>query len=140
MSQKSRTAEATLRFLPARGTKQSAEESEVSAISRITALMELAAARLVQQGLDGAHSSVGIAMNVTHAAPAIASGDFHGANVRAVASYRGVAGKLHYIVIDAFDESGLIASAEHTRAIVIGQRKQALARRRIGIRSTPLEV
>lgn len=140
MSQKSRTAEATLRFLPARGAKVSAEEREVSAVSRVIALMEMAAARLVQQGLDSEHSSVGIAMNVTHAAPACASGNFRGAIVRAVASYRGVAGKLHYIVIDAFDESGLIASAEHTRAIVIGHRTQAPMRRRSGMRSMLLEV
>ena len=87
--------------------------------------MEQAAARLVQQGLDDAHSSIGIAMNVTHASPALASGDFRGASVRAVASYRGIAGRLHYVAVDAFDESGLIASAEHTRAIVIGRRVRA---------------
>jgi predicted thioesterase len=135
MSQKSRTAEATLRFLPAPGAKVTAEEREVSAVSRVIALMEMTAARLVQQGLDSEQTSVGITMNVTHVDPAVASGDFHGASVRAVARYRGVAGKLHYIVIDAFDESGLIASAEHTRAIVNGRRTRGSIRRRSGMRA-----
>jgi len=126
MSHKSRTAEAILRLSPTLGAKDKA----VLAASRITALMEQAAARLVQQGRDSSDSSVAIAMNVIHAGPALASGDFRGATVRAVASYRGVAGRLHYVAIDAFDESGLIASAEQTRAIVSGRPAPALTRRR----------
>jgi fluoroacetyl-CoA thioesterase len=109
MNQKYKTAEATLSLGP------------VLTTSRIMALMELAATRLVQQGLRGAQSSVGVAMNVTHAAPALAAGSLSGASVRAVASLRGVEGRLHHIAIDAFDESGLIASAEHTRVIVDGR-------------------
>ena len=135
MSQKSRTAEASLRLLPAHG----AEGMDVPASSRITALMELAAARLMHHGPGSTHSSVGIAMNITHAAPAFGSGDFRGAEVRAVASYRGVAGKLHHIVIDAFDESGLIATAEHTRMIINGRAVQSPVRRRSGMRSLLLD-
>ena len=130
MSQKSRTAEAILRLSPTQG----AIESAVLAASRITALMEQAAARLVQQGLHDSDSSVAIALNITHAGPALASGDFRGEIVRAVASYRGVAGRLHYVAIDAFDESGLIASAEQTRGIVSGRPARAFGRRRMGMR------
>ena len=129
MSHKPRIAEATLRLSPAHGPGGSA----------ITALMELAALRLVHQGLDGTESSVGIRMSVTHAAPALASGEIRGASVRAVASYRGIAGRVHYVAIDAFDESGLIASAEHTRVIISGQSMRAGGRRRIRTRAMLLD-
>ncbi len=148
MSQKSRTAQATLHLSRAHSPGDSTEESRLApdefpavlAISRITALMEAAAIRLVQQGLHAAEVSVGVTMNVTHVAAALKSGHIRGTSVRAVAIYRSVAGRLHHVAIDAFDESGLIASAEHTRAIVIGRRVEALARRRAGKRSMPLTV
>lgn len=148
MSQKSRTAQATLHLSRAHSPGDNTEESRLApdefpavvAISRITALMEAAAIRLVQQGLHAAEVSVGVTMNVTHVAAALKSGHIRGTSVRAVASYRSVAGRLHHVAIDAFDESGLIASAEHTRAIVIGRRVEALARRRAGKRSMPLAV
>ena len=116
MGQKSRTAEASFRFPPTIGAKGDVASNAVLAAARITELMELAAERLVQQELGGADSSVAIAMNFAHADPRLTSADFCGAIVRAVASRRGVAGKLHFVVIDAFDESGLIASAEQTIA------------------------
>src|SRR5688572_1931484 len=109
MNQKSRTAEATIRLGP------------VLTMSQITSLMEIAATRLVQQELRGAQSSVGVAMNVTHAAPALAAGSLSGGSVRAVASLRGASGKAYHVEVDAFDESGLIASAEHTRVVVDGR-------------------
>jgi predicted thioesterase len=149
MMQKSRTAEATLRLMPDQTPHEGTDEMRLSVqdsvpavhvTSRITALMELAAARLVQQDLRDSETSVGIAMKLTHAAPALASGGLRGATVRAVASHRAVAGRLHHVRIDAFDESGLIASAEHTRAVVIGRRIQAVARRRAGMRPVLLEV
>ena len=55
-------------------------------------------------------------MDVTYAAPASREA---GGQVRAVASYLGRAGRLHRFAINAFDESGLIGSAEHTRAVMI---------------------
>jgi predicted thioesterase len=109
MNQKMRTAEVTIRLEPALTT------------SRLTALIELAATRLVQQGLHGAQASVGVSTNVTHAAPALIAGRFSGANVRAVATLRAVEGRQHLAAIDVFDESGLIASAEHTRVVVDGR-------------------
>ena len=38
--------------------------------------------------------------------------------VRAVASNHSVAGRMHRFVVNAFDERGLIAVCEHTRAVV----------------------
>ena len=145
MFQKSRTAEATLRLLPEQCMEEMPLSSRVTlpaahATARVTALMEQAAARLVQQELRAAETSVGIAMNITHAAPALATGGIRGMNVRAVARHRGVAGGLHHVTIEAFDESGLIASAEHTRAVVIGGRARPPARRRAGVSSMPLDV
>ena len=46
-----------------------------------------------------------------------------------VATYAGVAGRLHRFRINVFDESGLIGSAEHTRA-VMNERECQTARRR----------
>lgn len=106
---KMRTAEITIRLDP------------VLTTSRLTALIELAATRLVQQGLHGAQTSVGVSTSVTHAAPAIGAGRLSGASVRAVATLRAVEGRQHLVAIDVFDESGLIASAEHTRVVVDGR-------------------
>jgi fluoroacetyl-CoA thioesterase len=105
-------------------------------ISRLTALMELAAVRLMQPDLGAAETSIAIEMNVTHAAPA----QHPSANVRAVASYRGIVGRLHHFNVNVFDETGLIASAEHTRAVVIEHRLLGIARRRAGRRSMQLAI
>ena len=48
----------------------------------------------------------------------------------AVATYAGVAGRLHRFRINVFDESGLIGSAEHTRAVTTERRLLAKRRRR----------
>lgn len=106
---KMRTAEVTIRLEPLLTT------------AKLTSIVELAATRLVQQGLHGAQTSVGVATNVTHAAPALTAGKISGASVRAVAALRAVEGRLHLVAIDVFDESGLIASAEHTRVAVDGR-------------------
>ncbi len=142
MIQKSRRAEATLSLIADEGVLRLTPRDTLAAdqaTSRITALMELAAARLVQQELRAPQTSVGVAMNITHAAPALATGDIRGMTVRAVASHRGVAGRLHHVTIDAFDESGLIASAEHTREVVIGRRAQDFEGRRADSPATAVE-
>jgi len=139
MRLKGRTAEATLQVDPA-GTAETFQTPEaglpaVLPISRLIALMESAAARLMSSALRDGESSVAQEMNLTHAA----SKGVHGA-VRAVAAYRGVAGRVHRFTVHAFDESGLIASAEHTRVIVVEQRTEGLARRRAGRRAMQLAV
>lgn len=153
MSSKGRTAEAQLAMPPPPGIAEARPMSPhggfpaVLPISRLTALMELAAVRLMQPRLRDEESSIAIEMNVTHCALA----RMHGAaaspvaclaacEARAVASYREVAGRLHRFTVHVFDETGLIASAEHTRAVVVERRLLGMARRRAGLRSMQLAV
>ena len=119
---KTRVAAGNVRVAPApylQGTAQATcflpEDSfpAVPGTSRMVELMELAALRLMKQHLRDGESSLCVEMNVTHAAPATP-----GSLVRAVASYECIAGRLHRFSINVFDESGLIGSAEHTRAVV----------------------
>jgi fluoroacetyl-CoA thioesterase len=124
MSQKSRTGEATLRVVPA-----------MLATSRMIELMELAAARLMKPHLRETETSVSIEMKVTHIAPAPVGG-----MLRAVATSDGIAGRLHRFKVNVFDESGLIGSAEHARAVVIDRRLLALGQRRAGNASALLSV
>jgi fluoroacetyl-CoA thioesterase len=141
-----RTAEATLAPYPPDGAEAepatpSGAFPAVLPISRLTALMELAAVRLMQPGLRDEESSVAIEMNVTHCAvpaPCGAGGAAGGA--RAVAIYREVSGRIHRFTVNVFDETGLIASAEHTRAVVIERRLLAIARRRTNRRSMLLHL
>jgi len=122
MSVRSRTGEATLHLYPAQITD---DIPAVLARSRMIELMEVAAARLMKPHLSDAETSVSIEMKVTHVASTTVGG-----TLRAVATYAGVAGRLHRFRINVFDESGLIGSAEHTRAVIIERRLLAKARRR----------
>ncbi len=129
MSVRSRTGEATLHLYP---LKITVGFPTVLARSRMIELMELAAARLMKPHLRDAESSVSMEMNVTHIASTTVGG-----TLRAVAAYAGVAGRLHRFKINVFDESGLIGSAEHTRAVIVERRLPATARRRAGKGSAP---
>ena len=122
MSVKSRTGEATLRLYPPKAT---VGFPAVLARARMIELMELAAARLMKPHLSDAETSVSIEMKVTHVASTTVGG-----TLRAVATYAGVAGRLHRFRINVFDESGLIGSAEHTRAVTTERRLLAKRRRR----------
>ncbi len=130
MSLKGRTAEARQRILPI-----DPADPAVLPISRLTALMELAAARLMKQGMDDGEVSVALSFNLTHVAPLPASG-----SLRAVATHAGSAGRIHHFVVNVFGESGLVASAEYSRAVVAGSRIGGVARRRAGKRPAPLAV
>jgi predicted thioesterase len=79
----------------------------------------------MRAALGDGELSVALEMNLTHAAPKGVQGA-----ARAVATYRGVAGRVHRFTVHVFDESGLIASAEHSRAVVAEPRSVALERRR----------
>jgi len=122
MSVKSRTGEATLRLNPPKATVGFPAEL---ARARMIELMELAAARLMKPHLSDAETSVSMEMKVTHVASTTVGG-----TLRAVATYAGVAGRLHRFRINVFDESGLIGSAEHTRAVTTERRLLAKRRRR----------
>lgn len=98
---------------------------DVFATSRMIALMELAAARLMRPMLQPDQLSVGVTVNVRHTAATPIGG-----KVRAVATYLGPDGKLCRFTVEAFDEAGSIGEGEHTRAIVTTDRLLAGAARR----------
>ena len=108
---------------------------EVLPMSRLVQLMEQAAARLLRSQLHDGETSLALSMNITHAVTGPISG-----NLRSVATYKGASGREHRFLVHVFDESGLVASAEHSRAIVGGQRIAGLARRRFGKASMLLGV
>jgi predicted thioesterase len=122
MSARSRTGEATLHLY---SPEISVGFPAVLARPRMIELMELAASRLMKPQLRDAQSSVSMEMKVTHIASTTVGG-----TLRAVAAYAGVAGRLHRFKINVFDESGLIGSAEHTRAVTTERRLLAKRRRR----------
>ena len=127
---KSRIGEATLRLYSPRVIDGF---PAVLARARMIELMELAAVRLMKPHLRDAESSVSIEMQVTHVASTTVGG-----TLRAVAAHAGVSGRLHRFTVNVFDESGLIGSAEHTRAVVSESRLLALARRRADAAGAPL--
>lgn len=92
-------------------------------------LVERAAARLMRRQLAPGQNSVAVALNVRHAAQT----DTPFAHWRVTVRLIAVRGRFHDYGIDVFDDSGLIASAEHTRAVVIEQRLMAQARKRVGL-------
>jgi predicted thioesterase len=75
-------------------------------------------------------------MNLNHMAVA----DVPDVNWRVVATRIAIRGRLHDFRVDVFDETGLIASGDHTRAVVIERRVEAIARRRTGRPAMLLEV
>lgn len=98
---------------------------EVFATSRMIALMELAAARVMKRILQPGELSVGVVVDVRHTAATPV-----GCRVRAVAKYVGPEGRLHRFRIEAFDEAGSIGEATHTRAIISTERLLKGAERR----------
>lgn len=90
---------------------------EVFATSRMVALMELAAARLMKPSLAENELSVGVNVNINHFAATP-----NNAEVKAVAIYKGMEGKLYKFEVELHDKGGKAGSGTHTRAIVEKQR------------------
>ncbi|MGK5094308.1 thioesterase [Deltaproteobacteria bacterium TL4] len=90
---------------------------DVFATSRMIALMELAASRLMKPALSENELSVGVNVNVTHCAATP-----NNEEVRAVATYKGRDGKLYQFEVELFDKGGKAGSGTHTRAIVETER------------------
>lgn len=90
---------------------------EVFATSRMIALMELAAARLMKSLLKDDELSVGVNVTVNHLAATP-----NGKEVKAIAVYKGMEGKLYKFDVELHDEGGLAGSGTHTRAIVKTER------------------
>ena len=90
---------------------------EVLATTRMIALMELAAARLMRGKLEAGQLSVGVGVNIRHLAATPV-----GIEVRAAATFLGMDGKLFRFKVEAFDKGGLVGAGEHTRAIIGAER------------------
>ena len=88
----------------------------------MVALMEIAAARLLQSCLQPGELSVGVNVDVTHSAPSPP-----GATVSAVARYMEREGKLFVFEMVATNAGGEIGRARHKRAVVDAARLQANA-------------
>lgn len=97
----------------------------VFATSRMIALMEIAAARLMKPLLQEGQLSVGVEVDVRHTAATPI-----GHTVRAVATFEGHEGKLLRFKLQAFDAAGPIGEGAHTRAIVTTERLMLGAVRR----------
>lgn len=92
----------------------------VFATSRMIALMELAAARMLVPIQADHELSVGVGVDVQHLAATP-----EGETVTASAEYLGTDGKLHRFKVTLTDASGLAGEGEHTRAIVATERLMA---------------
>ncbi|MDF1798659.1 MAG: hotdog domain-containing protein [Planctomycetota bacterium] len=99
---------------------------EVFATSRMVAVMELAAARLMQPLLSEGQLSVGVDVHVTHMAPTPV-----GEEVRVVARFTGRDDKLYLFEVELHDRGGLAGKGTHSRAIVVTERLVAGAKLRI---------
>ena len=97
----------------------------VFATSRMVALMELAAARLLRPHLRPGELSVGVTLDVVHTAATPV-----GATVSATAKFLGREGKLFVFEILATDDAGEIGRCTHKRAVVTTERLVAGAARR----------
>jgi fluoroacetyl-CoA thioesterase len=90
---------------------------EVFATTRMIALMELAAARVLKPLLQDGEMSVGVTVDIIHSAPTPL-----GAKVTATATYRGRDGKLFAFDVVAHDSGGEIGRGTHKRAIILRER------------------
>lgn len=91
----------------------------------MVALMEQAAAELLQKYLNGGSTSVGIQMNVSHlAATAV------GATVTATAKVTAVDRRKVDFTVTAFDNAGMIGKGEHSRFVVDTEKFMAKAEER----------
>ncbi len=97
----------------------------VFATSRLVALMEVAAARLLRSQLREGELSVGVTLEVKHTAATPLGG-----NVTATAKYIGREGKLFLFEVSAADDAGEIGRGTHKRAIVTTERLIAGAAQR----------
>ena len=97
----------------------------VFATSRMVALMELAAARLLRPHLRAGELSVGVTVDVIHTAATPP-----GATVTATARFISRDGKLFLFEVSAADNAGEIGRGTHKRAVVSTERLVAGAARR----------
>lgn len=93
------------------------EFPEVLATSRMIALMEVVAARLMKPLLKNNELSVGINVAVSHLAATPTN-----QQIKAVAKFVGMKGKLYEFEVELYDKGGKVGCGSHTRAIVRTER------------------
>src|ERR1044072_7152198 len=96
----------------------------VLATARMIALMEVAAARVLQPLLGPGELSVGVTVDANHTAPTPL-----GAQVTATARYAGREGKLFLFEVSVADPGGEVGRGWHKRAIVSSERLRSEERR-----------
>ena len=99
----------------------------VLATARMIALMEVAAARVLQPLLGPGELSVGVTVDVSHTAPTPL-----GAQVTATARYAEREGKLFVFEVSVADAGGEVGRGRHKRAIVSTELLQSVAAKRVG--------
>jgi predicted thioesterase len=97
----------------------------VFATSRMVALMEVAAARVLGPHLLEGELSVGVTVDIVHTAATPPGG-----TVTATAKFVGKDGKLFLFEVSATDDAGEIGRGTHKRAVVSAERLMAGAARR----------
>lgn len=97
----------------------------VFATTRMIALMEMAAARILKPLLQNGEMSVGVTVDIIHSAATPI-----GAKVIATATYRGRDGKLFVFEVIAHDPAGEIGRGTHKRAIISRERLMSGAAKR----------
>jgi len=101
---------------------------KVFATSKMVALMEIAASRVLKKFLSNSECSVGIEININHVSPTSI-----GAKVRAQAILIEIVDHIFTFTVKAFDESGLVGEGTHKRSIVDIERLEKGALRKINL-------
>ena len=101
---------------------------KVFATSKMVALMEIAASRVLKKFLSNSECSVGIEVNINHVSPTSI-----GAKVRAQAILIEIVDHIFTFTVKAFDESGLVGEGTHKRSIVDIERLEKGALRKISL-------
>ena len=101
---------------------------KVFATSKMVALMEVAASRVLKKFLSNSECSVGIEININHVSPTSI-----GAKVRAQAILIDIVEDIFIFNVQAYDESGLIGEGTHKRSIVDIERLEKGALRKINL-------
>jgi len=101
---------------------------KVFATSKMIALMEIAASRVLKKLLASGECSVGIEININHVSPTSI-----GAKVKAQAILIEIVDNIFIFTVKAFDESGLIGEGIHKRSIVDIERLEKGALRKINL-------
>ncbi|WP_300458058.1 hypothetical protein [Desulfobacula sp.] len=99
---------------------------EVFATSRMVALMELAASRLIRPLLKIGQLSVGVNVNVNHTAATP-----NHQEIKIVAEFKGMEDKLFLFEVSLYDSAGKAGSGTHTRAIIDTDRLEKSAINRV---------